>query len=269
MADVFLLLDDDERRKILVGAAQQLGRSAQALEKDVWVCWALEQLWTTPKAVKMAFKGGTSLSKVYDAIERFSEDVDVTLDYRSLDPEFDPFADGISNNKLKKAGERLRTLVTSHVHDVVVPHLRARLTSVSADAPYAIEVSADGEEVRIKYRSVVDAPDGYIADSVLLEFGGRNITDPNEKHTVTPYISTALEDVTLPSATVDVLVGGRTFWEKATLMHVECSRKEFKSGAERMSRHWCDLYKLADHPIGRSAVGNRALLADVIKHKKV
>jgi hypothetical protein len=269
MADVFLLLDDDERRKILAGAAQQLGRSAQALEKDVWVCWALEQLWATPNAVKMAFKGGTSLSKVYDAIERFSEDVDVTLDYRSLDPDFDPFAEGISKNKLKTAGERLRTLVTSHVHDIVVPHLRARLSSVSADASYAVDGSANGEEVRIKYRSVVDAPHGYIADSVLLEFGGRNITEPNEKHTVTPYIASVLEGVVLPSATVDALVGSRTFWEKATLMHVECNREDFKSGADRMSRHWCDLYKLADHAIGKSAVANRALLADVVKHKKV
>jgi len=269
MADVFLLLDDDERRKILAGAAQQLGRSAQSLEKDVWVCWALEQLWDTPNAPKMAFKGGTSLSKVYKAIERFSEDVDVTLDYRTLDPGFDPFADGISNNKLKKAGDRLRSLVKDHAHNVVVPHLRTRLASVSEDASYAIDVSPDGEKVWVKYRTVIDAPDGYIADRVLLEFGGRNITEPNEKHTVTPYIAPEIVGVGLPSATVDVLVGGRTFWEKATLMHVECNRKEFKSGADRMSRHWYDLFKLADHAIGKSAVADRELLADVVKHKKV
>ena len=172
MADVFLLLPDDERRKILAGAAQQLGRSAQALEKDVWVCWALEQLWTTPHPVKMAFKGGTSLSKVYGAIERFSEDIDVTLDYRDLDPEFDPFADAISKNKLKQAGERLRDLVKSRVHEVVVPHLRTQLVSMMSGESYAIDASDDGEKVWIKYRSVVDAADGFIADSVLLEFGG-------------------------------------------------------------------------------------------------
>lgn len=79
------------------------------LQKDVWVCWALKELFGTQRGVRMAFKGGTSLSKVFQAIHRFSEDVDVSLDYRDLqsNPEFDPFDEGISKSKRKQFSERL------------------------------------------------------------------------------------------------------------------------------------------------------------------
>lgn len=269
MADSFLHLPDDERRKILARGAQQLGRNAQALEKDVWVCWVLEQLWTMLKAGRMAFKGGTSLSKVYRAIDRFSEDIDVTLDYRGLDPEFNPFAEGVSKNKLKNASERLRALMKGHVDNVVVPALRKRLTEVSAEVPYEVAVSDNSEKVWVRYRSVVEGADGYMKDEVLIEFGGRNITEPNEKHIVAPYLADFVKELSFPVAAVDVLVGARTFWEKATLVHVECHRSEFKVDASRMSRHWYDLYMLADHDVGRGALANRALLDDVVKHKKV
>jgi predicted nucleotidyltransferase component of viral defense system len=95
VAESFLLLPDADKKDILDAAAEKLGRSGNVLEKDVWLCWALEELWRTPGAVQMAFKGGTSLSKVYGVIDRFSEDIDVTVDHRKLGPELDPFILGI------------------------------------------------------------------------------------------------------------------------------------------------------------------------------
>jgi hypothetical protein len=85
MADSYFSLKPLEQKEILQTAAAQLGRQAAVLEKDIWVCWVLQTLFSIPDAHPMAFKGGTSLSKIYDIIDRFSEDVDITLDYREFD----------------------------------------------------------------------------------------------------------------------------------------------------------------------------------------
>jgi hypothetical protein len=102
MADTFLRLPLREQAEILNGLAPELGRAAVVLEKDVWVCWVLQQLFQMPGRLPMAFKGGTSLSKVFDAINRFSEDVDVTLDYRGFDSDIDPFDARTSRSQIRK-----------------------------------------------------------------------------------------------------------------------------------------------------------------------
>ena len=91
MAEPFLSLDAGERADVLRTVAARSGRAAIILEKDIWVCWVLQAVFSMPDAYPMAFKGGTSLSKVYRIIDRFSEDVDVTLDYKGFNDGFDPF----------------------------------------------------------------------------------------------------------------------------------------------------------------------------------
>jgi len=217
----------------------------------------------------MAFKGGTSLSKVYGVIDRFSEDIDVTLDYRTLVAVPDPFDAQLSKTQLRKLGEKLKAALRTHSHERIVPFLReAMLRSTGAEG--TVEVSDDGEKVRLHYPSALMERDAYITESVLLELGGRNITEPNEEKEVRPYLADCgFELVDFESAAVDVLSPARTFWEKATLAHAECNRNEVRANAHRLSRHWYDLAQLADHEIGRSALANRALLEDVVKHKQV
>ncbi len=130
-------------------------------------------------------------------------------------------------------------------------------------------MSEDGEKFRLHYPTVLETPGDYISTSVLLEFGGRNITEPNEKHEVRPDIAEYISALEFPCAQVDVLSPARTFWEKATLMHVQCHRGDFCPHSERLSRHWYDLAMLADLEIGQLALAKRDLLADVVKHKKV
>lgn len=269
MSEVFLELEASEQSQIYRALAPKLGRSPVVLEKDVWVCWVLQALFTMPSALSMAFKGGTSLSKVFGAIARFSEDVDITLDYRGLDASFDPFAPGVSRNRLKKFGEDLQSFVRDHVHAVVAPHFKHIWAQALPSQAIKIDVSEDGEQLRVHYPSVLDAQGGYLSSSVLVEFGGRNITEPSAKYQVTPDIAKHLANLEFPSQLVNVLSPERTFWEKATLMHVECQRGEFRASAQRMSRHWYDLAMLADRDIGQAALSNRDLLADVVRHKKV
>ncbi len=269
MPESFLHLESEEQSQIYRALAPQLARSPVVLEKDVWVCWVLQTFFTMPDRLPMAFKGGTSLSKVFGAIARFSEDVDITLDYRGLDGSFDPFAEGVSRNQLKRFSENLKSFVRDHAHGVVAPHFQRMLAAeFDADA-FQLEVSDDGEQLRVRYPTVLEAPGDYVGNGVLIEFGGRNITAPNEEHEVRPDIAEHVADLEFPRSTVSVLSPARTFWEKATLMHVECQRDEFRTGAERLSRHWYDLAMLADLTHGQAAVADRALLADVVKHKKV
>lgn len=269
MPDSFLHLPAEERSQILRALAPQMDRAAVVLEKDVWVCWVLQHLFTMPGRLQMAFKGGTSLSKVFRAIERFSEDVDITLDYRGLDASLDPFQEGMSGRQLRKLSDELKGFVRDHAYGVAVPYFTELLESQFGPGVGRIELSEDGEQLRVHYPSALGATGGYVSDSVLLEFGGRNITEPNEIHEIRPDIAEHLPELEMPVALVSVLSPERTFWEKATLIHVECNRGEFRASADRLSRHWYDLDRLATQSIGRSAMGNRDLLADVVKHKKV
>lgn len=269
MPEAFLRLKAEEQSQIYRALAPQLARSPVVLEKDVWVCWVLQALFTMPGRLPMAFKGGTSLSKVFGAIARFSEDVDITLDYRGLDASFDPFAEGVSRNRLKKFSEDLKSFVRDHAHGVVTPYFQKTLAAEFDADTFQIKVSDDGEQFRVHYPTVLEAPADYVGNSVLIEFGGRNITEPNEEHEVWPDIAAHIAELEFPRSTVSVLSPARTFWEKATLMHVECQRDDFRVSAERLSRHWYDLAMLADQAHGQAAVADRALLADVVKHKKV
>ncbi len=269
MPEVFLQLPRDEQSKILRALGPQLERTPFVLEKDVWVCWVLQYLFTMPGRLPMAFKGGTSLSKVFNAIARFSEDLDITLDYRGLDASFDPFAEGVSKNQLKKFGETLKEFVRAHVHGVVAPYFHDTLAGQFGADTCKVEVRDDGEQLRVHYPSALEPSGNYFGNSVLVEFGGRNITEPSETYQIRPDIANTLTELAFPLAPARVLSPSRTFWEKATLVHVECNRSEFRAQAKRLSRHWYDLAMLADHEIGQQALADRALLADVVRHKKV
>ncbi len=269
MPESFLHLSRSEQSQIYRALGPRLSRAPVILEKDVWVCWMLQTLFTMPGRLPMAFKGGTSLSKVFGAIARFSEDVDITLDYRGLDSSFDPFAAGVTNNQLRKFGDSLKSHVREHAHGVVVPHFQERLAAEFGANLGRIEISENGEQLRVHYPTVLEAAGGYVSNSVLIEFGGRNIAEPNEEHAVRPDIAEHVPALEFPGSRVRVLSPARTFWEKATLMHVECQRGQFRAGAERLSRHWYDLAMLADLDHGQAALANRDLLADVVRHKKV
>lgn len=264
MPEAFLQLSPDERASILQTAAGKLGRRAEHLEKDVWICWVLQALFTMPGRLPMAFKGGTSLSKVYGAIRRFSEDVDVTVDYKSLDQSIDPFDAKTSRSAKEKFTELLRAKLADHTKYVIRPHFENLVAQLAEKPPKPITISDDGEKVFISYPSRFGSD-----ESVFLEFGGRNVIVPGEEHTLKPYIATEIPDLQFPEATVRVLSASRTFWEKATLIHVACNRSDPKLDADRQSRHWHDLAVLADHKIGEASLADRALLEDVVKHKSV
>jgi hypothetical protein len=264
VADAFLQLSPEEQADILQTRASKLGQRAEHLEKDLWICWVLQGLFGMPGCLPMAFKGGTSLSKVYGAIRRFSEDVDVTVEYKSLDQSIDPFDPKTSRTARDKYTEILKVKLAGYTNNVIRPHFEILLSQLSERPTTAIKISADGEKLFIPYPSRFGKD-----ESVLLEFGGRNVILPNEDHRLRPYVAAELPDLGFPEATVQVLSPRRTFWEKATLIHVACNRSSPNLDSDRQSRHWHDLAILADHEIGKASIADRHLLDDVVKHKNI
>ena len=269
VADAFLSLSTAEQRDVLETVAARTGRPAVILEKDIWICWVLQTLFSIPDRHPMAFKGGTSLSKVYGVIDRFSEDVDITLDYRAFADGFDPFAPGVTRSRIRRFSDSLKSSVAGYTREVVGPALEAAAARLPTSGRHAVRIGDDGERVRFTYPSAVENPVGYLASEVLLEFGGRNVIDPNEQHQIVPDIAAMTSGLEFSTATVTVLSPARTFWEKATLIHVECHRRRLAAGPARLSRHWFDLACLARHDAGGAALADRALLADVVRLKTV
>lgn len=265
MTSSYFNLSAADKRDVIQVGGDTLGLPAVRVEKDIWVCWALNALFGLSDEQHLAFKGGTSLSKGYGAIDRFSEDLDVTVAHAFLVPALDPFTGGSKNRK--RASAQLRASLHEWISEVVAPHLAMELAAVD---PTASVVRASQEEVHILYPRVASGTgDDYVKEPVVLEFGGRNSVEPTEQKVVQADIEPAVSTVTFPQATVRLLSPERTFGEKATLIHVECQRPQEERGSARISRHWYDLFKLSQHQIGNRAVDNWELLRDVLMYKKV
>lgn len=217
----------------------------------------------------MAFKGGTSLSKVYSLIKRFSEDVDVTIDYRELGCEL-PASElkELSSRKRSQLGDQLKAAAVQYVQETVHPYLQEQLKLIGGGEACEVVIRGEGgEELHVLYPSCVPNESGYMREYVKLEFGGRNLINPNAIHTIQPDIVEHFLDIMFPIAEgVVVLAPERTFWEKVTLIHAQC-HKPIAPGKDRVSRHWYDLAMLAQHEIGKRAVADLGLLADVIDLK--
>lgn len=272
MPEMFFDLPEKEARAVLQAGAAATNVSATILEKDIWVCLVLKVLFEMPNRPRFAFRGGTSLSKVFGAIDRFSEDIDVTIDFRDLASGFDPFAPGITKSKLKKTSDDLLAGVSMLVLGDIVAHLSRAFATMFPDgsvtvAPPTGETRVESLVVSYAGRALAADPNQYLKPSVLLEFGGRNISEPNKSHRVKPQIADAVPALAWPIANIDVLVAERTFWEKVTLAHVECRRPQWKTEKGRMARHWYDLAVLSEHAIGESALADLPLLDTVVQHK--
>jgi len=264
--EYYFNLNMKEQAEILHGLAPVIGRRAEILEKDIWLCQFLKLIFELPDTKPIAFKGGTSLSKVYQAIDRFSEDIDITIDYQSLSPGV-PSLESLSNSQIKKLDSALRESLNQYITQSLLPSFLTRLEQEMPQLEIKTKLSEDSEKLWVFYPSAVENKDIYLPSSILIEFGGRNSTLPNNLVSITPDIATHIPALLFPSANVSVLSPQRTFWEKATLIHVECHRPNIRIGADRLSRHWYDLARLVDHEIGKLSLNNMEILKDVLRIK--
>ncbi len=270
MAESWFALDDADRAEVLEYAAAQSGRPAHLLEKDLWVVWTLAAIYASPIADKLTFKGGTSLSKVYKVIDRFSEDIDLTYDIRALVP--DLLRDGnpipVSPSQEKKISRVVSTRLPEWIEQTVRPVIDAALVANGLQADLRI-AGERRDKLLIDYRALKTGM-GYISSTVQLEFGARATGEPHDFHEVACDMAPWIEGVTFPVARPLVMAAERTFWEKATAAHVYC-RQPHRSGDRysRYSRHWYDLAALAGTEHFDQAAADRQLAHQVAEHKSM
>lgn len=267
MSDIFLDLSANDRGEALSLASSESGRPAHLLEKDVMVVWALSVLGASSFDPHLVFKGGTSLSKAYGAIDRFSEDIDLTYDIREIAPDLVArTADGWpeSNSQQKIWSKDIRTRLEKLVKDEVAPIFQQAIDDVRLDAK--VEVPGGGA-LLVEY-SALTTGTGYVLPRVLLEFGARSTGEPAERRSIVCDAALHLTQLVFPVAEPRVMIATRTFWEKATAAHVFCRQGRFRGG-DRFARHWYDLFRLDDAGIADEAIADSQLKRDVALHKQV
>lgn len=221
-----------ERRLVFEAAAQRMALALAVVEKDFWVCYTLDYLFhRSGFAESMVFKGGTSLSKAFGLIERFSEDIDLILDWRLLgygeDEPWEPRSNSAQERFKADSIERTNAFLA----DAFVPKLRATL-SESLGTEASVRRGAEEETVYFDYpRSYESA--GTL-DTIKLEMGPMAAWSPSEEAAITPYAADVVPFGPELSTTVRTASPERTFWEKATILHQEANRPEGKAYAQAL-----------------------------------
>ena len=261
----FQSLSANDRRDALRVAASRSGHRPHLLEKDIWVVQTLNILFTAPFGKDLVFKGGTSLSKAYHAIRRFSEDIDITYDIRAFAPDF--VADSKDALPATRSQERrwtraIRARLAVWAREQALPVIEAGLRR----AGFAARGRAEGDRIYISYAPLFDDY-SFVRPEVMVEFGARSTGDPREQRPVECDAAAFVPDLAFPSAHPSVMVAKRTFWEKATAMHVFCRQERRRP--ERLSRHWHDLVRLDDAGHVETALADRILALSVARHKAV
>ena len=267
--DAFLRLPVERQRLFFQEGQQRIGLAPTSIEKDFWVCWILRELFSLQRwSEYLTFKGGTSLSKGWRLISRFSEDLDVVIDREYL---------GFGGDSLSR--KRQKKLVKECSRSIQ-EELRPALEQQSREAlpiglPWKL-VSADKEEdqdqqtLLFQYPSVFAGSLTYVRSVVKIELGARSETEPVETPVIKPYLADAFPDLLKNSTfSLRTVVAQRTFWEKAMLLHEETFRPADKPRKARLSRHYYDLWCLIKQGIAAQAMADVDLFGRVARHRQI
>lgn len=266
--DAYLQLPAEERREACRIAEERLSLRAASIEKDFWICWTLRELFALPGIGEhLTFKGGTSLSKGWKLIERFSEDLDVTVDRAHLG-----FGGGRSPESAPSANQRTKRLDALHeachiyIRNTLTPALAQRISERVADGKLMGDPD-DPLSILFEYPSVFPA-DAYLRPFVKIELGARSDIDPSETPEIRPYLAEAVPEALGHSAfNVRALSPKRTFWEKAMLLHEETYRAE--GPRARLARHYYDLWCLIRAGVAAAAAADHDLFDRVAAHRAI
>ena len=274
--DLFTL-PREEQQAALSHVATQKGLPLIVVEKDLWVTILLHILFGENGSEGILFKGGTSLSKGFDLIDRFSEDIDVTYSIDTLKQHYGEFENpwnyfedesDWSNKKLDRELLNIKKIGQKYTDEILLRIVEDELNKIT-NLPF--DIVSEGEmTLYIHYPKLLEDSEygeSYVAPVIKVEAGVRSARVP----TITRIIDSFFEQVLEKSdpIEVEILRPDRTFWEKATILHAENSRNEPSRIEKRnhMSRHIYDLVKLFNSEYGTMAMNNLELLADVVKHK--
>ncbi len=269
------LLPVEERALYWRNYSERKGVPGFIVEKDFWVCWLLGRIFATPQlGAGCVFKGGTSLSKVFAAIDRFSEDIDLGLTPESLGWNEADLDEAPSTTQRQKRAKQLQVDCAEAVSKRFLPELEAIVSALLGPCPgtdhwlsFELDPASQSPVILFPYPRAVP-PGSYIAPLVKIEFGSLTDQRPTGTHTIAPLIAELAPDAFDDfRAEVVALEIERTFWEKATILHAEYHRPAAQPIRDRFARHYADFAALWKHPGGRAAATRFDLLERVRIHK--
>ena len=260
-------LTKEERLTILANIAENKGIVDNAIEKDYWVSMALRAIFSLPYADAFVFKGGTSLSKGWSLIDRFSEDIDLAIDRRYL---------GFSEISTKRQRTQLRKDSKRFIDGTFAIDIETKLKEFGLSeccemmVPETTVSDLDPVVLFIEYSSVLRTKTQYIPERVKIEISCRSLMEPSERIEMRSMIEDAYpdEDFSLPVFAVPTVVPGRTFLEKVFLLHEEFNRPNGCTHIERITRHMYDVVKMMDKPFAIEAMTNKTMYEDIVAHRK-
>jgi hypothetical protein len=273
--DAFLQLPVEQRRNAFTETEARLGLNRTSVEKDLWVCWTLRELFQLPDMGKhLFFKGGTSLSKAWRLIDRFSEDIDIVIDraYLGFGGDASPEQAPSKKQQRQRLGN-LRTTCQQVIRDRLQPafisHRAATLPKDQSCKLIEDPDDPDGQTLLLQYPSVLP-PSDYVRPVVRIEMGARSDTEPFETPLIRPYVAEALPEIRgMDAFPVRAIAARRTFWEKAMLLHEENYRPAGKPRKARLARHHYDLWCLITKGIADQAVADKGLFERVLAHREI
>ena len=256
-------LSAESRSDLFNETALKLGMSPFIAEKDFWVCWTLKKIFQDDDLSSLLmFKGGTSLSKVFKLISRFSEDIDLILDWNVVSGD---------NNPLEARSKTQQAIFNRTMNDdakgFIADHLLAQLNHLLQPICDCQLDGDDGFVINVHYPAAFS--DSYLRPVVRLEIGPLAAWLPFEQYAITPYSAEAFPDVfAAPLCAVSAIVAERTFWEKATILHHEAHRPVDSIQPPRYSRHYYDLAMMARTEVKNKALSDLPLLENVVAFKQ-
>lgn len=267
-----------DRLDLFLTTANRLGTPVGNVEKDFWVCWTLNALYHERPAggPRLLFKGGTSLSKAYGLIERFSEDIDVTVFRDDLNEAASvEELEALSNKKRRARLDAIRDACRAYITGPLHEFLSAQLADATGGTGRVEIDEADpgGQTLLVWYPEVEPRDGAYVRPAVRIESGAKSALDPNRPVTIRPYVSEEIGGPDLTVAGVTTIEATRTFWDKVVIAHgLRCwyeRRGVLRQEGQRVSRHYYDLHCLLGSEVGKAALADRDLGADCVRHARM
>lgn len=266
----YIQLTDAQKQIVLTQCKNKLGLPEQAVEKDYWVTVMLQLIFDSELSEHIIFKGGTSLSKNGNLIERFSEDIDLSVNYEYF---------GLTDEPTKKQLKKLRKSSSLFVREALVNTLADQIERYGLKDQLSITVEPDGEgdstypeprHIYIQYQSVLPVFLDYIKPTITLEVGARSLMEPSVKIPVKTIIQEVLPQINTDVAPVNVTTAApqKTFLEKAFLLHELFSVEHDTLLAKRRSRHLYDLNRMMDRDFAIAAVHDDVLWEHIRHHRE-
>lgn len=274
----------EDRRGLFTEGARRLGTSERYVEKDFWVCWALDVLFNDRPVgePRLLFKGGTSLSKAFGLISRFSEDIDITVfrddlgDDASIEA-MEAMSGKARSRQLDAIRDHCSAYITGPLHDWLTDQFRQAMAAAgirNAEAKVTVDnKDPDGQTLLLWYPSLFGDRDSYVNPAVRIESGAKSALDPHVTASVVPYIAEELGDPAFVVPNITTVSAARTLWDKIIILHGLKQwfdrRGVVRQEGQRITRHYYDVYRLLDHPDGQAAVGDRELARNCARHARM